>query len=80
MLVKKSVTEIVVNIQAHAEEYAAPLGEALHGLAQRICSEQDISPTVQKLFGPGNGLYANNDNRDADIAQLFKEIGLPKSW
>lgn len=80
MLVKESVTQIVGNIRAHAEEYDAPLGEALHSLAQRICSEKDISPTVQKLFGPENALYANNDNKEADITQLFKEIGLPKSW
>lgn len=80
MTTQQTVTGIIQNIRAHAEEYGAPLGEALHGLAQRICSERDISPTVRKLFGPENALYANNASRDADITELFKELGLPKSW
>ncbi len=80
MTVHNSVDQIAGNIRAHAEEYDAPLGEALHGLAQRIHTENDISPTVRKLFGSENALYKHNEGRDADMAELFKEIGLPKSW
>jgi hypothetical protein len=80
MLVNKSVEQIIGNIRAHADEYEAPLGEALHSLAQRISTEKDISATVRKLFGPENALYKSNEGRETDIAELFKEIGLPKSW
>jgi hypothetical protein len=80
MLVEKSVDQIIGNIRAHAHEYEAPLGDALHDLAQRICTENDISPTVRKLFGPENALYTCNEGRETDIAELFKEIGLPRSW
>lgn len=78
MTTLQTVTGIIQNIRAHAEEYGAPLGEALHALAQQIMTPKDISPTVQKLFGSDNGLYCENTNRDADIAQLFAELGLPK--
>lgn len=80
MTTQKTVTTIVQNIRAHADEYAGALGEALHGLAQQITSPGDISPTVEKLFGPENGLYAGNPCRDEDLSRLFEEIGLPKSW
>ena len=78
MTTQQALTGIIENIRAHAEEYAAPLGESLHALAQQIMTPKDISPTVRKLFGSENGLYRDNSNRDADIAQLLSELGLPK--
>jgi len=78
MTTQQTLTGIIQNIRAHAEEYGAPLGESLHALAQQICNSDTISPTVRKLFGSENGLYHENPNRDADIAQLFAELGLPK--
>lgn len=78
MTTQQTVTGIIENIRAHAEEYGAPLGESLHALAQQICTSENISPTVRKLFGSENGLYRENPNRDEDIAQLFSELGLPK--
>ncbi len=80
MTTPTTVTSIIDNIRAHAHEYEAPLGEALHSLAQQIHSAEDISPTVLRLFGPENRLYRKNPSREADIASLFQEIGLPKSW
>lgn len=74
------VESIGRNILAHAEEYDGRLGESLRALAMQIHSTGDVSPVVNKLFGPEGGLYKENPSREEDLSLLFAEMRLPRDY
>ena len=73
-----NIEHIISNLHQHADHYDGDLGASLRELAQQISMSHQATPVVEKLFGPDNGLYGNNPNRDADVALLFQELRIPE--
>lgn len=73
-----TINHIVSNLHQHADHYDGDLGAELRALAQQISMTHNPTPVVAKLFGPANGLYGDNPNRESDVAQLFQELRIPR--